>query len=258
MNMPAENLSAQSEFVRPFWTSLFGPPWLLSLLCVLLVAAVRFFITFSPWPLQELYFLQTVALWALPFLLLTHSGRLQIGLTTHGVSPSSILTCVAAGTLSAAVFFALGILIYGNSPDNWCISIRNYLHFEEMRGIFSPLGLFALYALPAITLNPIAEEILFRGFLQESFARKVGPAAATLINSVIFGLLYLYLHGLRFDSTGFHIRLVSSFLAVSLMAGIGAVFTLCRTRTGSLWPAVAAHSAFSLTILALAIYTYDR
>jgi membrane protease YdiL (CAAX protease family) len=40
------------------------------------------------------------------------------------------------------------------------------------------------------------------------------------------------------------------------MACIGAVFTLCRMLSGSLWPAMAAHAAFNLTILAAAIHQF--
>jgi membrane protease YdiL (CAAX protease family) len=146
--------------------------------------------------------------------------------------------------------------IYGDSPNNWCISIRNYLHFEEMRGLMPPLGLFALYALPAIFLNPIGEEILFRGVIQQSFARRFNPVLATVVNSVLFGLMYLSLHGLWHDAAGFHVRLASAALAVFLMACIGAVFTLCRFLSGSLWPAVAAHAAFNLTVLGASVYRY--
>ncbi len=39
-----------------------------------------------------------------------------------------------------------------------------------------PAEPFALYALPAIFLNPIGEEILFRGFIQGSLGGLASPA----------------------------------------------------------------------------------
>jgi hypothetical protein len=258
MQSQAALTSPQSTFLKPFWLVVIGPPWVVSLVFLAGVAAVRFFAVLSPFSLQELFFLQTVAMWALPFVLLTPSGRRQIGLSERGITPSSMLLSALAGGVCALVLFALGMAIYGASPNNWCISIRNYLHFDEMRGLFSPLGLFALYAMPAIFLNPIGEEILFRGFIQEAFARRFNPAFATLVNALLFGLLYLYLHGLWHDATGFHIRLGSAALAVFLMACVGTVFTLCRTLSGSLWAAMAAHAAFNLTMLAVIIHQFVR
>jgi len=156
------------------------------------------------------------------------------------------------------VFFSAGMLLYGDSPDNWCISIRNYLHLDEMRGLMPPWGLFALFALPAIFLNPIGEEILFRGFIQRAFTRRFNAAVATIVSSLLFGLIYLYVHGLWRDATGLHLRLGSAAVALVFMACIGAVFTCCRTLSGSLWPAMAAHAAFNLTLLGASIHEFIR
>ncbi|MGO9339361.1 MAG: lysostaphin resistance A-like protein [Terracidiphilus sp.] len=248
----------QSSFLKPFWIAFIGPPWVVSLAGFAVLAGIRFIATFSPYPLQELFFMQTVAMWAIPFLFLTESGRRQIGLSQRGITRKAMLLSVLAGVACALAFFALGMVLYGDSPNNWCISIRSYLHFEEMRGLMSPLSLFALYALPAISLNPVGEEILFRGFIQESFSLRFNPAIAALINSMLFGLIYLYLHGIWHDGSGFHLRAGSAALAIFLMACIGAIFTLCRVLSGSLWPAMAAHAAFNLTLLAAAIHQFAR
>jgi uncharacterized protein len=256
MNAQAPSASLQSSFLRPFWTGVIGPPWVVSLSVLALLAGIRFFAIFSPYSLQELFFLQVVGMWALPFVILTATGRHQIGLTERGMTFTSLVLSALAGVGCALLFFCIGMFVYGDSPNNWCISIRNYLHLDEMRGLMSPLQLFGLYSLPAIFLNPIGEEILFRGFIQESFARRFNPAVATLVNSILFGLVYLSVHGLWRDASGFHLRVGSAALALLLMAGIGTVFTLCRTLSGSLWPAMAAHAAFNLTLLGARIRVY--
>ena len=258
MTTPAASTSSQSDFLKPFWIALFGPPWLASLAVLVALAAVRFFAVLSPYSLQELFFLQTVAMWALPFIFLTPTGRREIGLTAHGMTLFSMAASGFAGAVCGFLFFSLGMVLYGNSPENWCISIRNYLHVDEMLGLMSPLGLFGLYSLPAIFLNPIGEEILFRGFIQQAFTRRFNAAFATLVSSLLFGLLYLCLHGIWHDAAGFHLRLGSAALAVLLMACVGTVFTLCRTLSGSLWPAMAAHAAFNLTTLAATIHEFVR
>lgn len=256
VNSKADSASPQVEFIKSFWTAILGPSWLVSLVFLAAVAAVRFFAVFSSYSLQELFFLQSVAMWASPFFLLTPNGRREIGLVEPGMTVRSMSLSALAGSACGVVLFGLGMVLYGNSPNNWCISIRNYLHFDEMRGLMSPLSLFALYSLPAIFLNPIGEEILFRGIIQQSFARRFGGVLATAVNSLLFGLIYLYLHGLWRDASGFHLRLGSAAAAVFLMACAGAVFTLCRTLSGSLWPATAAHAAFNLTVLAAAIHQF--
>jgi membrane protease YdiL (CAAX protease family) len=256
MNSQAASTSSGTAFLKPIWTTLIGPPWLVALVIYALVVFVRFFAFLSPYSLQELFFLQAIAMWALPFVILTPSGRSEIGLTEPSTPPSFLLLSALAGAACAVAFFSIGMALYGDSPNNWDISIRTYLHLDEMRGLMPPLGLFALYALPAIFLNPIGEEILFRGFIQQSFARRFNPAFGTAVNMILFGFIYLYLHGIWRDGAGFHLRLGSTAIVVFLMACIGAVFTLCRTLSGSLWAAMTAHAAFNLTLLAAAIYKF--
>jgi uncharacterized protein len=258
MNTQAPSASLQSSFLRPFWSGVIGPPWVVSLVVFALLAGMRFLAIFSPYPLQELFFLQVVGMWALPFAILTAAGRRQIGLTERGMTFTSMALSALAGALCALLFFCIGMFVFGDSPNNWCVSIRNYLHIDEMRGLTSPVQLFLLYSLPAIFLNPIGEEILFRGFIQQSFARRFNPAIATLVNSILFGVVYLSVHGLWRDASGFHLRVGSAALALLLMTGIGAAFTMCRTLSGSLWPAMAAHAAFNLTILGSVIRVYLR
>jgi membrane protease YdiL (CAAX protease family) len=256
MNSQSAAASPQFEFIKPLWTALLGPPWFVSLVFFAIIAAVRFFAVFSPYSLQELFFLQTVAMWAAPFFLLTASGRRDIGLSQLGITPRSIFLSVLAGSVCGLVLFGLGMIFYGDSPNNWCVSIHNYLHLDEMRGLLPPVGLFALYTLPAIFMNPVGEEILFRGIVQQAFARRFNPAFATIVNSLLFALIYLCLHGVWRDASGFHIRIVSASIAVFLLACTGGVYTLCRMLSGSLWPAMAAHAAFNLTVLALTIHQF--
>jgi membrane protease YdiL (CAAX protease family) len=258
MTRPRASSRSQSDFLKPFWTSLLGPPWLAALIAYGLLASLRFYVLLSPYSMQELYFLCTVAMWGLPFVFLTADGRRDIGLSEQGTTIGSMLLSAFAGALTGLTFFGLGMMIYGSSPNNWCVSIRNYLHFDEMRGLMSPPAIFALYALPAIFLNPVGDEILFRGFIQQAFTRRVNAGFALLVNSFLFGMMYLSLHGIFHDASGYHLRLGSAALAVCLMMCVGAVFTLCRALSGSLWTAVAAHAAFNLAVLAAAIHQFLR
>jgi uncharacterized protein len=250
------SISQQPALVKAFWTNLLGPPWVVSLVVFAIVACVRFFVFLSPYSLQELFFLQIVGLWTLPFVFLTDNGRRQIGFTAAGTTSGPLFGAAITGAVCGLLLFALGTEIYGNSPNNWDLSIRSYLRFDEMRGLLSPVQLFALFGLPAVFVNPVGEEILFRGFIQEAFSSRFNRAFASALSSVLFGILYLYLHGIWHDASGFHLRLGSALLAIVLMALIGFTFYLCRAISGSLWAAIAAHAAFSLALLAAAIHRF--
>jgi len=71
------------------------------------------------------------------------------------------------------------------------------------------------------------EEILFRGFLTWYFAVWVGPVAAVLLSSAVFGFGHIYLGWKRVPQT----------------ALLGLFFALIALATGSLWPAMVLHAA---------------
>jgi membrane protease YdiL (CAAX protease family) len=197
-----------------------------------------------------------VGLWTLPFVLLTDRGRRQIGLTAAGTTAGPLLGGAVTGAVCGFLLFKLGTEIYGNSPNNWDLSIRSYLRFDEMRGLLSPAELFALYAFPAVFVNPAGEEILFRGLIQEAFSSRFNRAFSSAVSSVLFGMLYLYLHGIWHDGSGFHLRLGSAVLAIVLLSLIGFTFHLCRVLSGSLWAAMTAHAGFNLALLTAAILRF--
>ncbi|HEY6848579.1 MAG TPA: type II CAAX endopeptidase family protein [Terracidiphilus sp.] len=250
------SIAQQPALVKPFWTNLLGPSWVVALVIFAIVASVRFFVFLGPYSLQELLFLQIVGLWTLPFVLLTDRGRRQIGLTAAGTTAGPLLGGAVTGAVCGFLLFKLGTEIYGNSPNNWDLSIRSYLRFDEMRGLLSPAELFALYAFPAVFVNPAGEEILFRGLIQEAFSSRFNRAFSSAVSSVLFGMLYLYLHGIWHDGSGFHLRLGSAVLAIVLLSLIGFTFHLCRVLSGSLWAAMTAHAGFNLALLTAAILRF--
>ena len=254
MNSKAHFSPGQSDFLKPFWTRIAGPPWLVSLLALAILAGLRFTAVFGPPAFEVLFFLQFVLTWALPFILLTPGGRRQIGLREHGLTPASLAFSALAGACCALGVFALGMVLYGNFPNNWCVSLRDYLRVIDMRFVLHPAVLYALYAVPALIFTPIADELLFRGIMQQAFTIRWNAPLATLVNCLSYGFMYLYFHAIWQDAAGLHIRVVSGALTVLLLAAVGLVFTLCRVRSGSLWPAMAAHAAFNLALLGAGIF----
>lgn len=92
---------------------------------------------------------------------------------------------------------------------------------------------FALMMLLGGLLVPFAEELLFRGVLY-GWLRRWGVVVATAASAVVFGL--------------FHLAPVLIITA----ALIGVVNAVLYERSGSIWPAVAAHAANNMVLFALA------
>ncbi len=245
-----------SGFLRPIWSRILGAPWIASLAVLAVLAAARFYSVFGPPWASILFPLHCLAMWALPFILLTPAGWRRIGLSGQGNTASALVLSSLAGAACGLAVFAIGMALYGNSPDNWCISIRNSFNIDQLRAVVPRGALFSVIALPAIVFTPVGEEILFRGLIQETFTLRWNAVLATVVNSLAFGLIHLHVHGLWRDAAGFHLRIVSAALMVILLGGVSVVFTLCRLRAGSLFAAIAAHAACNLAMIAAVFYHY--
>jgi hypothetical protein len=233
-------------------------PWVLSLGVLAILAALRYYAVLGPSRARILFLIHCLAMWALPFIFLTSRGRREIGLRKRGNTAPAIAFSALAGASCGLAFYAIGMTLYGASPDNWNLSIRDSFHMKEMLALMSPVAAFVLIALPAMILTPIGEEILFRGFIQQAFTMRWNALIATLVNGAGFGLIHLHVHGLWKDEAGFHLHIVSGTLMVLLLAGTSAVFTLCRLRSGTLWMAMAAHAACNLAMIAAVFFHYLR
>ncbi len=246
----------QSTFLCAPWSRIPIAPWLFSLLVLALLVALRFFAVFGPPQARILFLIQFLVMWALPFIVLSAQGRREIGLRKQGNSASALALSALLGACAGFAVYAIGMAIYGASPDNWCVSIRDEFQIAQLRAAMPLAAAFAAVVLPAMIVSPIGEEILFRGLLHQSFVRRWNVLVATLVNGLAFGLVHLHVHGLWHDAAGFHLRLVSGALMVLLLAGLSAVFTLCRLRSGSLYAAMIAHSACNLAMIGAIFFYY--
>jgi len=86
----------------------------------------------------------------------------------------------------------------------------------------------------AVTLGPLCEEVVFRGFYLPRLAKSLGPVAGVLITSLVFASL----HGPQYAWSWRHILLIT---------GAGAAFCLVRLRTNSTAAATVMHATYNLT-----------
>lgn len=261
MQAPALALESPRQkdeaFTLPFWGRTLGAPWCASVLVLVLLTCARAYAMLGPRSARPLLLLQFLAMWMLPFVLLTRVGRREIGLCKPDRAVAATFGSALAGAACSLGGFALGLVLFGQSPQNWNVTVRDSFRLQELRGSMPDPLLFATIALPAMIFSPIGEEILFRGVIQQAFTRRWDAGIATAVNSFSFGLVHFLHHGISRDAAGIHLQFLSGSLMVLLMAATSYVFTLCRLRSGSLWPAMAAHSTYNLVMI-VGIFLYLR
>jgi hypothetical protein len=210
------------------------------------LAAMRVIGTLGPANLRAMLPLGFVLMATLPWSLLAPEGRKQIGLRRAGVLPC--LTGVACGVAAASICFALGWLLFGTSADNWYVSIAAAYRKVMNTAGFDLLKLHLIFTIPACLFSPLGEEIFFRGFLQRALESRFSSRQSTHAEAALFGIVHLCHHGLFVSAAGLQVRWASGALWVVLMFGTAWMFAWLRQRSNSLWPAVASHVAFNLTM----------
>jgi membrane protease YdiL (CAAX protease family) len=104
------------------------------------------------------------------------------------------------------------------------------LRYLAEAGLGRPLGLVVVLGL--VVAAPVAEEVVFRGFLQGALANVLPPRLGLVVTAVVFGLLHQLPYALP-------------------VAGLGLLFGWLVWRHGSLLPAILAHALHNgLTVLA--------
>ncbi|HMF79168.1 MAG TPA: type II CAAX endopeptidase family protein [Bryobacteraceae bacterium] len=104
--------------------------------------------------------------------------------------------------------------------------------------------LLTLFGLMAITVAPLFEEMLFRGFLQPLLSRTLGIVAGIGITASIFGAMHAPEYAMAWQY-------------VVLIALAGAAFGWVRARSNSIIPCTIMHGSFNLaSVIVLAVSKY--
>ena len=186
-------------------------------------------------------------MWFLPFIFLSRSGRLEIGIKRIE-KPTWIWGALLLGAGGGIIVFIAGYVLFGNSENNWYISMRNSFQIDKTMMELPKIQLFLIYTFPALLFSPIGEEFFFRGIIHESIKINWGQRIAVWINALAFSGIHAFHHGIYWDSTGIHVRIISGLLWFLIIMGLSWIFTKCREKSGSIWTSVIAHSAFNLSM----------
>lgn len=221
--------------------------FLVILILLVLFAATRALGTLGPaawrWLLPTGFVLMALT----PWLILDAPGRRRIGLTpvTRKIWYGWALM---SGAAAALICFAVGHIMFGTSTGNWYVSIAGSYQRMMDTSAFSIVMLHLVFTTPALLFSPVGEEIFFRGVLQRALEDRTSTHTATMVECSLFAVVHLCHHGLvRIDG---HLGWMplSALSWMLLMFVTAWLFAWIRKRSGSLYPAIAAHMAFNGTM----------
>ena len=233
-----------SPLIKPFGSALLRQAIFWALLLSVLFVAMRMVGTMGGRAWQPLLPLGFVLMMLIPWLLLTAPARRQIGLT-RATSGTWYVVAAVAGVFAASVCYAIGVMLFDRSADNWFVSVANSYRGTMNTANMDMLRLHLIFTIPALLFSPIGEEIFFRGFLQQALQERLSVTTSTVAEAGLFGVVHLCHHGLFLTAAGISIRPVSGAIWVALMFATALMFAWLRQRSGSLYPAMLGHAAFN-------------
>jgi len=186
-----------------------------------------------------------------------------IGLLSEGTPPAPLLVAVSAASALGAVAIAVALRVRSSAAVGlvrpaartlalgvgigvavWLLSRVLIIVYITVTGdtsdpqaaltLFSgPVAAALVIAIGGLAV-PLGEELLFRG-LAYPVLRRLGRVAAVLLTAAVFALAH-----------GLNVVFAAAFL-------LGVVNAVLYERTGSIWPAVAAHATFNVISFALVL-----
>jgi hypothetical protein len=242
--------------LRGRWAAAADAPWKLAALLVAVLTLWRGVVLFGPaqgagpWMAA-----QFVVMAATPFVFLSCAGRDAIGLRPSS-RPLWFIWGPLLGVFAAVVIGLTGILLFDWSPDNWYVSVGQTMVRDPRLAELPPAGLFIALAVPAAVFSPIGEELFFRGLLHTTIEEAAGRTTAAASTAISFGLIHVLHHGIAVTADGWRAFPLSGSIWFALVVGLSLSFTVCRIRSGSIWPAVAAHSAFNIAMVIFIVFLW--
>lgn len=180
-----------------------------------------------------------------PFVLLNRAGRREAGLQKP-VRYGMLMYALPAGIAFSLLLYGAGVLLYGDTVQNWYVYIARTYPIPEGIAGQEKLVYFLLFSVPGMLFSPIGEEFFFRGVAHAAMARSWGERRASLADSLAFALTHIAHFGLVYTDGRFRFLFVPALLWVTGMFFASRLFFAFKQATGSLAGAVLAHAGFNL------------
>lgn len=121
------------------------------------------------------------------------------------------------------------------------IFVQQVIRAPELATLTSGLALWGIGGVFMIIVQPLNEELIFRGMLYPALRAAQGWVVAVVVSSAFYGLFHqlIYSSPLYAGTLGLWYTLIEPLLA-------GLVFGLIRAASKSTWAAVAAHVGFGV------------
>lgn len=232
-----------TPFVQARWKLRATTSLALAIALVVLFASMRVVGTHGSSSLRFLLPLGFVLMAIAPWLLLTRTGRREMGLQ-RPVRPSIYLQPILLGAAAALACFLIGLSLFGTSADNWFVTIAS--NFSRSVNAQLPVWqMYLMFTVPSMVFSPVGEEIFFRGLLQDALEQRFSARTSTWLECLAFGLVHLFHHGIVFGAGGLMLLPRSAPIWFVLMVLVAHLFAWLRKRSASLYPAIASHATFN-------------
>ncbi len=238
------NLKIEENLLYPHIQRVFKQSWILISILYIFLALIRGFGAFGQENIRILIMVGFILMWILPFFFFSKNGRRSIGIKKVE-KPLWLLWGVLIGSFAALAILGVGMLFTKNNI-HWYTSIVNQVISPEMRELLPFVSVFFMTTIPSIIFSPIGEELFFRGMIHETIREKTNEKIATLVNSFAFALVHIFHFGFVVEGTTLHYLVGPGIVWFLLMFILSILFTVCRKKSGSIFPAILAHSSFNL------------
>ena len=140
--------------------------------------------------------------------------------------------------LSGGAFLALSVAVFA-----WALpSPRKHMPMEQLfRDPFSA----SVLAVFGVSIAPVIEELLFRGFLYPVVARAHGAAVAVVGTALLFSVVHAPQYGWAWQN-------------LLLLTYVGVAFGTIRAVSGTLVPSTLVHAAYNFTLFVGLFAASDR
>ncbi len=231
--------------LRDLWTPVFGDAFKLSILLAVLAAAVRGVGMLGPqryfWILPAGFTVMAMT----PHLFFHREGRRRAGLRRPR-RPWWLLWGILLGAAGAFLCYWLGVTLFGDTDDNWYVSIRRAFPINPEMAALPTAQLFWVISIPSLIFSPLGEEIFFRGFLQQAVEERWNQRTGVLVDAGWFAAVHIFHHGLLRIDGQLRILPLSGAIWVLLIFATGLLFAFLRQKSGSLLAPILSHAAFNV------------